>query len=340
MNQIPTAPPKYSQPLTFNVGKDVITYRAGTVRALPRGVAYEIDGFNVCMFAQDTGLRGISPGYAMAEATTEESLRAWAERTFGATNIVPMENQPGRCFRRKWRPGMDGLENVQSHLAPSAHVMTQVGISIELLFERLGEIAAFTEFDSRNLNVFGHRTRELLALACMEVEASLRAVLRATTSASGRDRFTTKDYVRVCDPLCLREFQVGLRRHPTVPPLRPFQSWDPAQPTASLPWYDAYNATKHDRETALDRATLEMCLQAMAAVAVMFCAQFSLPVTADWTHEPAFALNRWFTIELVAPNPSSFYVPPVRVPIGRRADLWLFDGRGTAAWQAEDLVIP
>src|SRR5690606_35226317 len=108
-----------------------------------------------------------------------------------------------------------------------------------------------------NLKSFRHRTRELLALACMEVEASLRAVLRASGSFSGRDRFNMNDYVRACEPLCLREFQVTLRRHPNVGPLRPFQSWDIKQPTASLPWYDAYNATKHDRETALDRATLE-----------------------------------------------------------------------------------
>jgi hypothetical protein len=55
----------------------------------------------------------------------------------------------------------------------------------------------------------------------------------------------------------------------------PFKDWGKTdQPTRDLPWYDAYNAVKHAREENFNRATLEHCLQAVSACAIMNCAQF------------------------------------------------------------------
>jgi hypothetical protein len=41
-----------------------------------------------------------------------------------------------------------------------------------------------------------------------------------------------------------------------------------------LPWYDAYNADKQDRESEFERATLQFAFEAVAACAVMIVAQF------------------------------------------------------------------
>ncbi len=56
--------------------------------------------------------------------------------------------------------------------------------------------------------------------------------------------------------------------------MSPFVGWSNANPTQTLPWYEDYNAVKHDREGALHMATLSNVLQAMAAVAIMGWAQF------------------------------------------------------------------
>ncbi|MBB4017058.1 hypothetical protein GGR16_002087 [Chelatococcus caeni] len=128
MNNIINHPAKYSPALTFDVTQQTIRYTGGIVRALPRGVAYEVDGFFIGMFADDVGLRAITPGYAMTQAVTGVELHSWVENVFGAKNIIEMLNRPGECYRRKWRPGSDGARHSQLYLAPSAHAITQIGI--------------------------------------------------------------------------------------------------------------------------------------------------------------------------------------------------------------------
>jgi hypothetical protein len=41
-----------------------------------------------------------------------------------------------------------------------------------------------------------------------------------------------------------------------------------------MPWYDAYNAAKHDRESELKTATLKFAFDAVAACIIMIVAQF------------------------------------------------------------------
>ena len=56
--------------------------------------------------------------------------------------------------------------------------------------------------------------------------------------------------------------------------LAPFASWNSANSTASLPWYDAYNAAKHDRENSRARANLRAVIDAVAASFILLAAQF------------------------------------------------------------------
>jgi len=50
-------------------------------------------------------------------------------------------------------------------------------------------------------------------------------------------------------------------------------------------------------------------------------------------HDPGFELNDWFKVELVDPDPTLFYVPPVKIPTDRTSALWPFDGRSSDAWR-------
>ena|SRR5437899_563517 len=43
---------------------------------------------------------------------------------------------------------------------------------------------------------------------------------------------------------------------------------------AGLPWYDAYNAAKHDRESHFDKATLGHVITSLCAIAAMLAAQY------------------------------------------------------------------
>ena len=123
------------------------------------------------------------------------------------------------------------------------------------------------------LAVYGHDIRNLLILAATEVEAHWRGVL--LTNSSPLKRFTTADYVLLADIMRLREYSVSFPSFPWLEPIKPFGSWDSNCATKSLPWYDAYNATKHDRENAFNSAQLRHAFAAVAACSVMLAAQFT-----------------------------------------------------------------
>jgi hypothetical protein len=330
------------KPITFDIRKNPIVYGGGhtfNAQNMTRGVAYVQDGFFVCMYAYATGLRGISPGICFTQKA-EGKLQDWVSQTFDAQRIQEMALLPGQCFKLLWRPGIDGCEQVMKYLVSDRSMISEAGVALSLLLSRFDDVAQFVQPDARNLSVFSHQLRELLILTCTEVETSLRGVLAASDKVITHEtRLTTNDFYRVCDPLFLREYSLELRHYPTLPKIRPFLDWDQKKPTKSLGWYDAYNAVKHDRANALHRATMKHCIEALAAASAVYCSQYSIPITGDWIHEPGFELNDWFKIELIDPDPATFYVPEVHVPSTQTPELWLFDGRNTGDWTSTELKI-
>jgi hypothetical protein len=286
------------------------------------------------MAAADCGLRGIAPGMCFVQRA-EGQLIDWARKLFQAVNVVDMQHTPGRYFKRIWRPGIDGFHRAASLLADPPRALNQAGVALALLIERFDEMSQFIEVDRRNLQVFSHRLRELLILCCTEIEASFRSVLMGSEGQTSEPkRLSTADFFRLCDPMHLKEFELELRQH-DIEPISPFKTWDESRPTRSLPWYDAYNATKHDREQSLDRATLQHCIEALSAVVALFCAQFGIPLSQDWANEPAYGLNKWFGVELRDPDVSSFYIPKISLPHTQPAELWRIDARDLVDWSPE-----
>ena len=100
-------------------------------------------------------------------------------------------------------------------------------------------------------------------------------------------------------------------------------SWSAAQPTKSLPWYDAYNKTKHDRSLHFAEATLWNCPQAVAANLVLFTAVRAIS-SFHGAGTLAAYFNQLFTIELKDCSPSSFYAPRLDLPPNQRTDLIWF----------------
>jgi hypothetical protein len=330
------------QPITFEIRKNPIVYGGGhtfNAQNMTRGVAYVQDGFFVSMYAYATGLRGISPGICFTQKA-EGELKDWVSKTFDAEHIQTMSLLPGQCFKLLWRPGIDSRDDIMKYLVSDSSVISEAGVALSLLLSRFDDVAQFIQPDARNLSVFSHQLRELLILACTEVETSLRGVLATSKkSITHETRLTTNDFYRVCDPLFLREYSLELRHYPSLPKIRPFLEWDERKPTKSLGWYDAYNAVKHDRANALHLATMKHCIEALAAASAVYCSQYSIPMGGDWMHEPGFELNDWFKIELIDPDPATFYVPEVHVPPNQTHQLWLFDGRNTGSWEPSEIKI-
>lgn len=78
------------------------------------------------------------------------------------------------------------------------NALTQSFVALKLLLTKMQDVFETVEPGQRNIQTYGHKIRELLLLAAMEVEASWTAVLRANGYAEQRP--TTKDYVKLLAP--------------------------------------------------------------------------------------------------------------------------------------------
>jgi hypothetical protein len=184
----------------------------------------------------------------------------------------------------------------------------------------------YIEPSATGLSCFGHKTRELLILACTEVENQWRSLLqRANCARTSGGIYTTADYSRLIDKVYLEEFAISLRNGPVFKMVRPFSGWDPLRPTQSLPWYDAYNATKHDRDQHFDRATLDAALQAIAANLVLFSVRFGPLSLVNPSHVFAALVNQMFDIEMQGADRTSFYLPLLDTSGVTRTDCFVTD---------------
>lgn len=305
----------------------------------PIGFAYQDDGLNLHLFGSGPPFWTLHPGIAFWDDVTG-TLEDWAVTTFVASNPVPVAHSAGTATRGVWRPGLGDEAARRQVLGYQLAERRGAEQSVLLLVDRLRDIFLTLEPTGPGLRAYGPRTRELLLLACTEVEAYWAYYMRLAGESSSARGWTTSDYARLCEPLHLREYRIELQPYPGAPRVRPFFGWDVAAPTRSLGWYDAYNRAKHDARVNASAATVEACIEAVAAVLALFCSRFS-PTSL---FEPT-ALGSWitqlFSIELVDPPLSSFYVPLVDAPaITRRGGLQHGDlQRSVQPWTVLPLAI-
>lgn len=167
---------------------------------VPYAFAYEYESYYYA-FSPDIG--ALKPFF---QPKKNETLEEWIKKIFFATDIRPALYPPGQFFLRMWRPP-GYLPREQ--LAPNIKVLMQSSIAVELLIQRMQDLFITVEPERKNLSVFGHRIRELLLLACMEVEAAWTGVLKQHKFIN--KRYCTNDYVKLLAPMCLADYEVTLR---------------------------------------------------------------------------------------------------------------------------------
>ncbi|PZD60705.1 hypothetical protein [Pantoea ananatis] len=146
--------------------------------------------------------------------------------------------------------------------------------SFENIFQGLTEIFRTLEPEPGNFNAYGNSIRELLIIACTEVEYLLKSILRSNIPEINCRNLSTKDYVKISPILKLNHYRISLPFYPELGFFSPFENWNQDQPTASLSWYCAYNSVKHDRGNSKNKATLEMLINAIAAIHILLESQY------------------------------------------------------------------
>lgn len=229
------------------------------------------------------------------------------------SSLVSSATPGGAYFPRVWR-GIHRPHNPLYSYRPyhpndvgDARAYSQSLVAARSLYDNFDILSRSIEPAFSNLTAYGHRCRELLLLACMEIEAAWRGILRENGKTDPQNRPTTQDYVSLLAPIKLNQWCVRLRDYKELGDFRPFEKWDAAEPTRSLVWYDAYNKTKHDREHHFSNATFGHGITALAALHVMISAQWG-PETFSFLFdrvESPFELT-----SLPQWSPDELYLPP------------------------------
>jgi hypothetical protein len=210
-----------------------------------------------------------------------QTFETYVEKVAGGYTVEAPVLNAGEYYPRIWRRA-SVIESF-GELMPRVEDTNYAGSfvtsleQIEGLFEDLLSIFRVVHPAKGNLEAFGGGIRDIIILACTEVEAQWKGVLDAHNVKPAKGSFfTTRDYVKLLPVMKLNEYVVKLTRYPWLPPTGPFFNWNRDDPTKSLTWYDAYNKIKHDREDGFINATLGHAIESVAACVVMLGAQFGI----------------------------------------------------------------
>ncbi len=128
---------------------------------------------------------------------------------------------------------------------------------------------------------YSYRIHALLMRACIEIEANFKAILTENTYSPPTKRsLNMTDYRKVDATHHLSSYEVMLPIWNGENKLfKPFEPWKPGRggpsiPGLSLPWYQAYNASKHDRHNEFKKANLENLVMAVAGLLILDTSQF------------------------------------------------------------------
>lgn len=245
------------------------------------------------------------------------AIRRGADGWFGPSGESPFHEitlAPGQFYPRMARPQDHyPLESPGSYpgLQRDYDALAMTRVQLAVLVRALDRICETVHPSRENMAAFGYEIRNLLVLAAMEAEAQWKGILAANGVTA--DRLSTADYVKLLAPMRLAAYRVRLTAYPWLSGIAPYATWDTAAPTKSLGWYDAYNLTKHDRETAFSTATLEHAITAVFAVVVMVVAQYGSPSGLGQRSE----LSDRFTFDgLPEWEPGDVYISPYDETVG------------------------
>lgn len=219
-------------------------------------------------------------------------LKAWFKH--GEPCIYKeMKLKPGQYYKRMARPSDQHPTDSKGASLPNANEFKrQIAVSagqLVSLLNRLEDIFQTVHPCEETFSTYGHEIRNLLILACTEVEAQWKGVLDSHQySTSTKTNHKTIDYIKLNNVLKLFEYSVTLPFYPWLSKIQPFKGWNKDKPTQSLDWYDSYNKIKHDREENFEQAKLLYVINAICACHILLFAQYGVSILNQRREIPAF----------------------------------------------------
>jgi hypothetical protein len=141
-----------------------------------------------------------------------------------------------------------------------------------LLQEDVLDLFSYVEPSDKNLETYSHRIQQLLMRACVEVEANLTAIFLDNKYKAAQDNLTMQQYCLIDISHRLSSYEIRVPTWQGSKGVRtPFHGWNQGEP---LPWYQAYNKSKHNRHENFKLATFEALIDAFCGLNALLSAQF------------------------------------------------------------------
>lgn len=201
-----------------------------------------------------------------------------------------------------------------------------------LIVEDLREIFDFVEPSVEGESAFSYRIHALLMRTCIEIEANFKAIFHAHNFRLGSNqRLDIVQFRRIDASHHLSSYEVDLPMWNGNSRIwRPFEPWHEfrgrvaPRNSCTLRWYQAYNASKHNRHNEFRESNLGNLIESVAALIVVLSSQFKdlvfdarsdyltlnsgpwqptigelfrIKYPDDWSDEEAYAFN-WSELKL------------------------------------------
>lgn len=153
---------------------------------------------------------------AMPGKTALETLQSYHP----GTTFEQLELEPGEYYPAMARPVMGespGRNPDQSRDAMNRRASASG--QLHALIQQLEQICRVVHPEEANFQTYGHEIRNVLILACTELESQWKAILGAHKARADN----TTDYVKLCAAMKLADYAVEFPYYPWMPERRPFQ---------------------------------------------------------------------------------------------------------------------
>jgi|GEM_PF-941937 len=145
---------------------------------------------------------------------------------------------------------------------------------LEILIDDLKSIFKVIAPTQNNLKSYGHAIRNLIIIACTEIDDMMSIILKNNGIESIGSFYNMNDYIKLCIPLACNKYSISFSRFQELGAFSPFKKWDMKEPTKSLEWFNAYNQIKHNNELNFHLANIENAINSVTAFAIILIAQY------------------------------------------------------------------
>lgn len=142
---------------------------------------------------------------------------------------------------------------------------------LEIILDDMAEVFKVVAPHYQQRGVYGHAIRNIIILACTELDARMQSILANNGVSPDGKYFEMKDYFKLKGPLKLDEYELSFYRYGDLGTFSPFSTWENNE---QLYWYQAYNHIKHNREKHFAEAKLFNAINAIMAYAIILIAQY------------------------------------------------------------------